>query len=193
MGQQDAVWLNVSHNFSARDQLSWALEHRQYETRSGLSIGSGEVANVEVSQVQFFSGPTWILRSGLEVQNNRLDSTNLTSLLTSNGGVVNQGDVTAEELLPDRVGRFYVGSQLRRGYPGALNRTRGQYTWLLDTAAGWDWVEQSMNYSVNAGLGVEVLGDDELSFTAGYQSAPIGGDGEPGGNVSISYSSRFGR
>tara|TARA_R110000751_G_scaffold68768_1_gene139881 strand:+ start:302 stop:3853 length:3552 start_codon:yes stop_codon:yes gene_type:complete len=193
VGQQDAVWLNVSHNFSARDQLSWALEHRQYETRSGLSIGSGEVANVEVSQVQFFSGPTWILRSGLEVQNNRLDSTNLTSLLTSNGGVVNQGDVTAEELLPDRVGRFYVGSQLRRGYPGALNRTRGQYTWLLDTAAGWDWVEQSMNYSVNAGLGVEVLGDDELSFTAGYQSAPIGGDGEPGGNVSISYSSRFGR
>lgn len=193
VGQQDALWLNVSHSFSARDQLSWALEHRQYESRSGLGIGSGEVASMEFSQVQFFSGPTWILRSGVEVQNNRLDSTNLTSLLTSNGGVINQGDLTAEELLPDRVGRFYVGSQLRRGYPGALNRTRGQYTWLLDTATGWDWVEQSMNYSVNAGVGVEVLGDDELSFTAGYQSEPVGGDGEPGGTVNISYSSRFGR
>ncbi|SDS95703.1 Tetratricopeptide repeat-containing protein [Halopseudomonas sabulinigri] len=193
VGQQDAVWLNVSQSFSARDQLNWALEHRQYESRSGLSIGAGEFASVEFSQVQFFSGPTWILRSGLEVQNNRLDSTNLSSLLSSNGGVVNQGDLTTEELLPERVGRFYVGSQLRRGFPGALNRTRGQYTWLLDTAAGWDWVEQGMTYSVNAGVGIEVLGDDELSFTTGYQSAPLGGDGESGGNVNISYSSRFGR
>ena len=101
--------------------------------------------------------------------------------------------MNADQLLPERVGQFYVGSQWRRGLPGALNRTRGQYTWLLDTSTGWDWEEQSMTYAINAGLGVELLGDDELSLTGGYQSAPIGGDGDSGGNVNLSYSVRFGR
>jgi len=193
LGQQDGVWLNGSHSISARDQISWSLAQRRYETRSNLAIGAGQQASLEFSQIQFFEGPTWVLRSGLELQRNQLKGTAFDDLLVSNGGPVNQDELNADQLLPERVGRFYVGSQWRRGLPGALNRTRGQYTWLLDTSTGWDWEEQSMTYAINAGLGVELLGDDELSLTGGYQSAPIGGDGDSGGNVNLSYSVRFGR
>lgn len=193
LGQEDAIWLAASHAFTARDQLSVILAQRRFETRSGADIGAGQQASLEFSQIQFFSGPTWILRTGLEVERNSLTNNSLDSLLTLNGGVVRQSQLTAAELLPERVGRVYIGTQLRRGMPGALNRTRGQYTWLLDASTGWDWEEQSTTFGVTAGIGVEVLGDDELSFSAGYQSAPVGGAGDAGGTATISYSSRFGR
>ena len=193
LGEESALWLRASHAFSARDQLSWQVSQRQFDSRSGIDIGSGQQVNLEFSQIQFFEGPTWILRTGIEWQRNSLSGDSLDSLLVANGGAVRQDDVTADQLLPERVGRVYIGSQLRRGMPGLINRNRGQYTWLLDASTGWDWEEQSMNFALNAGIGIEVFGDDELSFTAGYQSEPIGGDGEAGGTATISYSSRFGR
>ena len=193
LGQESGLWLRASHAFSARDQLSWQISQREFETRSGVDIGSEQQLNLEFSQIQFFEGPTWILRSGIEYQRNSLSGEPLDSLLATNGGAVRQDDVTVDQLLPERVGRIYIGSQLRRGMPGLINRNRGQYTWLLDTSTGWDWEDQSMNFAINAGIGIEVFGDDELSFTAGYQSEPVGGDGEAGGTATISYSSRFGR
>jgi len=38
-----------------------------------------------------------------------------------------------------------------------------------------------------------VLGDDELAFTAGYQSAPQGSGGQAGSTLGIQYSNRIGR
>lgn len=193
LGQEDAIWLTGRHNITARDQLSWMVSQRRFDTRSGIDLGSGQQASIDFSQVQFFSGPTWVLRTGLDMQRNSVTNSSLDSLLVANGGVVRRTVLTADQLLPERVGRVYVGSHLSRGMPGALNRTRGQYTWLLDTSLGWDWEDQSSNFSVTGGVGIEIFGDDELAFTAGYQSAPIGGAGKAGGTATLSYSSRFGR
>ena len=63
--------------------------------------------------------------------------------------------------------------------------------WTL--TAGWQWTDQTFNYGINTGIGVEVLGDDELALTFGYQSAPQGGDGKSGGTLGVSYGVRFGR
>ena len=72
-------------------------------------------------------------------------------------------------------------------------RTKPQYTWLVDMMAGWQWTDQTFNYGINTGVGFEVLGDDELALTFGYQSAPQGGDGKSGGTLGMSYGVRFGR
>ncbi len=74
-----------------------------------------------------------------------------------------------------------------------MNRETPQYSWLVDALAGWQWTEQQVGYAINAGVGTRLLGDDELAFTLGYQSAPRNGDGEPGGTLSLTYSTRFGR
>jgi len=74
-----------------------------------------------------------------------------------------------------------------------LNRGTAQFSWLLDVLAGWQWTEQQANYAITTGVGMRVLGDDELAFTFGYQSAPRNGDGEPGGTLGVTYSARFGR
>ena len=58
---------------------------------------------------------------------------------------------------------------------------------------GWQWLDQTVNYGINTGMGMEVLGNDELAFTAGYQSEPQGGNGQAGGTLGVSYSVRVGR
>ena len=51
--------------------------------------------------------------------------------------------------------------------------------------AGWQWTEKEFNYGIDLGIGMELLGDDELAFTFGYQSAPQGGGGDAGGTLGV--------
>lgn len=201
LGQQSGAWVGGAHRYSARDLLSWNLGQRWFETREGDDLGNGQALRVEYVHTLQFAGPNWELRSGLDYQHNSLDNRNLAHLASSRGGAIDIEDLglddpdqlRPDDLLPDRYGQLYIGSSWRRGFPGALNRTRGQYTWLLDVNAGWQWIDNTVNYGFSTGIGMEVFGDDELALTMGYQSAPEGGGGESGGTVGVSYSLRFGR
>lgn len=199
-GQHDSVWLAGRHGLSARDQLSWEVAQKSFSTRGGDSLGQGQALKMEYNHTLEFEGPNWTLRSGIDYQHNRVDNRTLDDLASGNGGPVKNPDdplesptVLASDLLQSRYGQLYVGSSWRRGMPGALNRTRPQYTWLVDVTAGWQWFDRSFNYGLSTGVGVEILGDDELALTLGYQSAPQGGDGQSGGILGVSYGVRFGR
>jgi hypothetical protein len=205
LGMRDGLRLGGRHSFSARDQLNWSLGHQRFATRQGEAIGNGEEFNLELTHALFFEGPTWLLRSGMSYQRNRLTGSLDEALLTTRlvgdddpvrvpaDGPLNIEDAVASDLLQERFGQLYIGSTWRRGFPGALNRGRAQYTWLVDVLAGWQWTEQQFNYAINTGVGMEVLGDDELAVTFGFQSAPQNTGGEPGGTFGVTYSARFGR
>ncbi|MCU1729655.1 tetratricopeptide repeat protein [Pseudomonas sp. 7P_10.2_Bac1] len=204
LGQHDGVWLKGQHGFSARDQLSWSLAQNRFSTRLGDSMGSGQEFKVEVAHTLEFEGPNWVVRGGVDYQRNSLGNRTLDDLSTINGGPVKVGQVlgdndeelstslTARDVLQERYGQVYIGNTWRRGFPGALNRTRPQYTWLVDITTGWQWVDKTFNYSVDTGIGMQVLGGDELAVKVGYQSAPQGGAGS-GGTLGVSYGLRFGR
>lgn len=197
LGQQDSLWVNGRHNLSPRDQVTWNLAQRAFSTRDGDRLGNGQAFKLEYNHTLQFEGPNWVLRSGVDYQRNSLSNRALTDLASTSGGAVirleDDEPLTPADLLQDRYGQLYVGSSWRRGFPGALNRTRPQYTWLVDTSAGWQWMDRTFNYGISTGIGVELLGDDELAVTVGYQSAPSTGDGDAGGTVGVSYSMRFGR
>ncbi|WP_212629286.1 tetratricopeptide repeat protein [Pseudomonas sp. KB-10] len=197
LGMRDGVRLSGQHGMSTRDQLTWSLNHSRYSSRDGDAFGSGHGLSLEWAHMVFFDEPSWLLRSGIDYQRNGVKSELSDDLLSANGGAyIPTGDATGilgEEVLQSRYGQLYVASTLRRGFPGALNRTRPQFTWMIDTVAGWQWTERQFNYGINLGVGVELFGDDELAVTLGYQSAPRGGEGDPGGSLGITYSTRFGR
>ncbi|MDX1299028.1 MAG: biofilm formation protein PelB, partial [Pseudomonas sp.] len=211
LGMRDGLRLGGRHSLSARDQLNWSLGHQRFATRQGDAVGNGEEFNLELTHALFFEGPTWLLRSGMSYQNNRVVDQLNPDLLTTRVVTINAGTDDADtftepaegplniegavgnDLLQDRFGQLYIGSTWRRGFPGALNRGRAQYTWLVDVLAGWQWTEQQFNYAINTGVGMEVLGDDELAVTFGFQSAPQNTGGEPGGTFGVTYSARFGR
>ena len=65
--------------------------------------------------------------------------------------------------------------------------------WMFDTSVSSEISFARFRAAFNTGIGFEVLGDDELALTFGYQSAPQGGDGKSGGTLGMSYGVRFGR
>lgn len=201
LGQESSVWFAGRRRFTARDQVSWGFAQKAFSTRDDESLGNGQALKFEYDHTLEFEGPNWMLRSGLDYQHNNLNGRSLGKYSNTQGGPINlsafktidANSIGTDDLLQSRYGQMYVGSSWRRGFPGALNRTRPQYTWLLDTTAGYQWMDKTFNYGVTTGLGMEVLGGDELAFTFGYQSAPQGGDGKAGGVLGISYGLRFGR
>jgi len=201
LAQRDELWLAGRHTLTSRDQLSWRVGQKRFSTRQGDELGDGQAFSLQLNHTVEFANPTWSVRAGLDYQRYQLNDRSLDNLLLANGGPVDlsrfgtlqQGIVTAQDLMQDRYGQFSVGSTLRRGMPGSMNRSSAQYSWLLDTNLGWQWQDQTFNYGVSAGIGVPVLGGDELAFMAGYQSAPQGAEGKPGGVMTMTYSVRFGR
>jgi len=200
-GQQDDLWVGGRHRYSARDQLSWNLAQRWFSTRGGDDLGSGQALKIEFDHTLQFEGPNWELRSGIDYQQNSLNNRALPNLANTLGGGIDligiqlddPNQITSQTLLQKSYGQLFFGSSWRRGFPGALNRTRGQYTWLVDVSSGWQWTDNTINYAISTGIGTEVIGDDELAVTFGYQSAPQGGAGKSGGTAGVSYSVRFGR
>lgn len=203
-GQYDGVRLGGRHGLTARDQLSWEVAQKSFSTRGGDALGNGQDVKAEYGHTLQFEGPAWTLRSGVAYQHNQVDDRTLDSLSSNNGGPVrvelpdpenplDQHTVVASDLLQSRYGLLYIGSTWRRGMPGALSRAHPQYTWLVDVTVGWQWLDQTVNYGINTGMGMEVLGNDELALTAGYQSEPQGGNGQAGGTLGVSYSVRLGR
>ncbi len=193
LGQQDAAWLRARHRLSGREQLFWSVGHRSFTSRSGIHLGAGNAANIELSQIQQFDNPDWVLRTGIDYQRNTLSKRSLAALEVPQGGALNANLTSSSDFLQQDYGRVYVGSLWRRGMPGALNRTRAQYTWLVDLQTGWDWHSDELTYGLNAGIGTALTGNDELALTVGYQSAPRGGAGRSGGTLGLTYAMRFGR
>lgn len=193
LGRRDSLHVSGQHGFSARDRVSWLVGHRRYSTREGDSLGKGEIASIELNHSLLFAGPTWEVRSGVEYQNNRLANDLPEELLESMGGPLRRENAKPGDILQDSYGQAYVGSTWRRGLPGTLNRGQAQYTWIVDVMAGWQWTEKQINYGFNTGIGMSVLGGDELAFTVGYLSSPQGARSQSGGVIGVTYSSRFGR
>lgn len=192
LGVRDSLWLEGLHAFSGRDQASWRVASNKYATDDGSDLGDGWSGALNYSHSLFAQGPQWTVNSGVTWQENNLNGQLPDYMLQSSGGVL-VNDATVSDLLPDRFGELYVGSTWQRGEPGALNRAWPQYTWLLSSSVGWQWPENKLAYTAEVGVGVEVLGADELALRAGYNSAPVGGTGQSASQMRLTYSLRFGR
>lgn len=192
MGARDSLRLNGLHLVSARDQFSWSLARNVYTVAAGEPLGDGWQAALDWSHSLLAHEPQWIMRSGVSWQGNQVESSLPDSVFVSEGGAL-VDTVSAATLLPERYGELYLASTWARGIPGALNRFWPGFTYKLELRTSWQWPESRFAYAAETGVGVEVLGDDELSLLASYNSAPIGGNGQAGGLVRLNYSLRFGR
>ena len=193
LGQKNSVSLRGYQQITARDSFIWGLESSEYETRYNDKLGSGKAFDVQLAHSIFFEHPTWLVKAGFDYQKNNLQQKTLNKLPLYRDPV-DQERLTTNSLLVDKYQYAYIGTSLQRGTPGALNRTQAQYTWMLDGVVGKQWPNNKITYSMSAGLGVEVFGDDELAVNLSYQSAPKSQfESKPGTTLGVSYSLRFGR
>lgn len=191
LGQKNRLWLQGHHQISARDSITWGVEKNQFATRDNEQLGSGTAFNVQAAHTVFFQHPTWLVTAGFDYQSNHLKEKTLDKLpnYPKDGQPLSTSSLLVEDY------KFaYLGTSWQRGIPGFLNRTEAQYTWKLDVVVGRQWPDNKFTYSWSTGVGTELIGDDELAFTFGYQSAPKGRTkSQAGGTMGITYSSRFGR
>lgn len=191
VGQKNSLWLRGYQQITPRDSFSWGLEKTQYETRYNEKLGSGQAFEMQVAHTVFFQHPTWLVKAGFDYQTNSLNEKTLMQLPTY---PINNEPLTTSSLLVEKYKYAYLGTSLQRGTPGFLNRTEPQYTWLVDAIVGYQWPNNKITYAISTGIGIEVLGDDELAFNFGYQSAPKSQfKSKPGGTLDVNYSLRFGR
>jgi hypothetical protein len=198
LGARDSLYAQGQHGLSVRDQLSWRLARNQFSTAEGAALGDGWAASFELSHSLLAREPQWSLRSGVTWQENKTVSALPSELLISHGGALYDSTssftgAAPNDFIASRFGEVYVGSSWQRGTPGALNRAWPQFTYRLDVKAGWQVPDNKLAYALEAGLGVEVMGDDELALLGSYSSAPVGGEGQAGGQLRLAYSLRFGR
>ena len=113
-------------HLSGRDQLSWSLAHNRFPPARATTSATARRCPWS-GPTLFFDGPAWQLRGGIDYQHNRLENRLPDDLLAAHGGALTLDGARSQDLLQDRYGQVYLGSTWRRGFPGALNRSRPQY------------------------------------------------------------------
>ena len=182
--------VQISHNmtteqsknsflFAGEDRLSWQPQwqlNRQQQLSATLAVGrlrsdfNEHIANQSQLQLrlseQLSRAPQWQLYSQFDVQYSRLSAENFTRLSAYSGQTFSAADFSAP-----RYQRWSVGQQLARGVVGEPGPQAPHYRYLLDTAVGYNLITADLDFSLSAGFGSRLFGNDELFIKANWQSA----------------------
>lgn len=186
--------VQISHNmtteqsknsflFAQEDRLSWQPQwqlSRYHQVSASLAVArlstdfNEPIADQSQLQLrlseQLSRAPQWQIYSQLDVQHSRLSAENFARLSAYNGQQYSAADFTAP-----RYQRWSVGQQLARGVVGEPGPQAPHYRYLLDTAVGYNFMTTDLDFSLSAGFGARLFGNDELFIKANWQSADRSG------------------
>ncbi|MGI9287317.1 MAG: hypothetical protein ACR2P1_18180, partial [Pseudomonadales bacterium] len=152
-------------------------------------FASGYNAGLSYSHRLNFADPEWAITAGVEWQKNSVDS-RFPADITDRLRDIN---TSPDTILPEDYGQVFIGTTLQRGDLHALNVRTPSPRYLFNTAIAYQWPLSQVSFAVSFGLGWRIMGNDELALTYGYNSKPLGGQGDAAQDIRLSYSYRFGR
>jgi hypothetical protein len=87
-----------------------------------------------------------------------------------------------------------MSATVQHGNPHALNADTPSPRYILSVGVAQRLRQSATVFSVQAGLGIPILGNDELAIGYRYNSKPLGGIDDQDSHVfQLSYNYRFGR
>ncbi|MGI9292530.1 MAG: tetratricopeptide repeat protein [Pseudomonadales bacterium] len=189
-GVYDHIDGSVNYAFSARDSITANIGLNRFQARvGGDTFARGYDAGISYSHRINFADPEWAITAGVEWQKNSLDArfpADITSRLRD-------ANTSPDTILPEDYGQVFIGTTLQRGDLHALNARTPSPRYLFNTAVAYQWPLSQVSFAVSFGLGWRIMGNDELALTYGYNSKPLGGQGDAAQDIRLSYSYRFGR
>ncbi|MBU3823507.1 MAG: tetratricopeptide repeat protein [Candidatus Oceanisphaera merdipullorum] len=185
-GKDNTAGLGFSYQPTPREALSAQFDWHDISNRFGDDIAQGWSLNVRASEQLFFNDPAWQVYTSLAMQQLELSDGPLDGINNELQGraVLTSGDFVSEDYQ-----RLALGQRLWHGTPGLPGPTVPAPSYWLDTSLGYNITAQQPDIAVSAGLGVEVLGNDEVSLSVDWQSQDQNGDQAL--IFSLGYSYRF--
>ena len=83
-------------------------------------------------------------------------------------------DTTLDAVLPERAGSLSLNGSLARGGVGGDFPDVASPRWYLNGGVGQAWPDRTFGLQLDAGVGVRVIGDDELAFAFGRDARLAG-------------------
>ncbi|WP_166836274.1 hypothetical protein [Rheinheimera pleomorphica] len=181
--QQDRLSWQPVWQFTRHNQLTASVAKTWLNTDFNEPIASQWQLQLQLSE-QLSRLPFWQVYSQFDIQRSDLATTSLDRL----SDAVSRTLVATDFVAP-HYRRLSIGQRIARGEVGKPGAQMPHYRYLLDTALGYNLVTSSVEYSVKAGVGVRVFGNDEVFFNINWQSADR--LGQENIDLSLGYSLDF--
>ncbi|WP_319782914.1 tetratricopeptide repeat protein [Oceanisphaera sp. IT1-181] len=185
-GKDNTVGFGVNYRPTAREALFFQLGWHDITTRYGDDIGQGWDLNLRASEQLFFNDPAWQIYASLDMQQINLSDAPLDGINKQHQGSV---PLTSGDFIGEEYQRLAIGQRVWQGTPALPGPTVPSPRYWVDTSLGYNVSSDHPDVAVSAGLGWEVLGNDEVSLTVDWQSQDRNGDEAL--KWSLGYSYRF--
>ena len=185
-GKKHTAGFGFNYRPTRRESVSFQFDWHDITTRYGDDIGQGWDLNLRASEQLFFNDPAWQIYGSLAMQHIDLSDAPLDGINKQHQGAVplTSGDFIAEEYQ-----RIAIGQRVWHGAPGQPGPTVPAPRYWLDTSLGYNVSAAQPDVAVSAGLGWDVLGNDEVSLSVDWQSQDRNGD--DAFKLSLGYTYRF--
>ncbi|MDX8389572.1 MAG: tetratricopeptide repeat protein [Mariprofundaceae bacterium] len=192
IGKRDRAKFAFVSDITNREYFATSLNLHRFQTRHGESLATGYTLEASFGHrlglTNSLSEEQIQVRLMGQLSKNRLES-NLDPFaqrLLPNAAI--------ETIIPTTFSSLGIAFNLQKGIlanNAAIGRTPN---YMLETWLGWQWPSSSFAYSVVAGVGMPLLGRDQLSMRAYVANSTVGGlANEPLYGVALWYSMRYGR
>ena len=187
---RDRIGVYVESAFGNREYLRASLDVTELSVRAdgpddGRFVARGASGAVEIGTRGAFGATGW--SAGVRTAHSRHERDD-----DPPAGLGLSADAGSDSVLAPRGTNVSLGGSLVHG--GGLGagfpRTSGP-RWFIDGSVDHAWPERSFGLRVNTGLGVRVIGGDELAFTLGHDTRATGATGADGTALGIAYRFHF--
>ncbi|MGF1686743.1 tetratricopeptide repeat protein [Photobacterium japonica] len=172
-GQDNRIGIRATYQPTARESLSMQLNYHDLSTRFGDDIGQGWDMNLRVSEQLFFNDPAWQLYGDITLQQVNLNTAPLAGINAWHQG---PRTIVSSDFIEDKYQRIALGQRVWHGEPGTPGATVPSPRYWLDTSLGFNSVNSDFDFTVSAGLGWRLFGNDELYVTSDWQSQDRNGE-----------------
>ena len=181
-GKQDAVTGSVMYSPTYRDMLSLQVSYQKYKTIFGDPIANNLSVSVKAQEAIFYNDPSWVAYAQYVYEKADQTSTPLSRLshyLELNSAVSGNG------FIADKYQQFMIGQRFSNGDTSTPSTTQTYPSYWIDTAVGYNFIQDEVVFDIAAGIGLPVFGNDELYMSTLWQSADK--SGEKNLNLSVGY------
>ncbi|UXI04057.1 tetratricopeptide repeat protein [Photobacterium sp. TY1-4] len=172
-GEDNTAGFSVSYQPTPRESLSLQWNWHDLSTRYGDDIGQGWDLNLRAAEQLFFNDPAWQIYASFSMQDVNLSNEPLNSINTHHQG---PAPLVSGDFIDDEYQRIAIGQHLWHGTPGQPGPIVPSPRYWLDTSVGYNMSTNRPDIAVTAALGWRVIGNDELYFSADWQSQDRNGD-----------------